>query len=674
MKTLKSLRAYLLISVVLISTVSLAENINNINNIISIQSPKKKNSIHFKLEHGIPYYAVNHKGNSIIKWSRLGIEFKQYPSLGSNLKVIENKKSESNTTWEQPWGEERFIKNNYTELVISAKEAFSNIQIDIIFRAYDDGVAFRYALPKQANVSAIDITNEMTEFNFVEDYEGWWIPAYDSKVRYENLHRKTKISELDTIHTPFTMESKKGLAISIHEAALTNFASMTLESRGKGRLKANLVPWSDGIKVKLKDAFKTPWRTIQLADKATDLITSYLILNLNEPNKLGDVSWVKPAKYIGIWWAMHVKKYSWGSGLKHGATTENTKRYIDFASKHGFDGVLVEGWNIGWDNWPKSYNDFNYTKTYPDFDMKKLSKYAKRKKVGIIGHHETAGNSESYENQLEDAFAYYKKYGIKYVKSGYVGATLNKVEWHHGQYGVNHYRKVVETAAKYGIMMDVHEPIKPTGIRRTYPNMMSREGARGMEFDAWDKNGGNPVSHILTIPFTRGLAGPFDFTPGIFDVMIAGKPNNRSNMTLAKQLSAYVLIYSPLHMAADLPENYENNPAFQFIKDVPTDWETTKVLDGSIAENLVIVRKDRDTDNWFLGAATSESIYKKTIALDFLTPEKMYEATLYKDAEDTDLKTNPTAFIIEKIKVKSTDKLPIHLISGGGLAVSFKAI
>ncbi len=660
------------ICILLFLLIIFKSNASESKNII-IESPNKTNEITFKLEHGVPYYSVSHNNEKIIKWSRLGLEFKQYPSLGSNLTLINSEETSSNTTWEQPWGEERVIRNNYTQLSITVKEASSNIQLNIVFRAYDDGVAFRYSLPEQTTVSKIDITDELTEFNFTEDHQGWWVPAY-AKSRYEYVYEKSNISALDVVHTPFTMQSKDGLAISIHEAALTNFASMTLESNGKGKLKANLVPWSDGIKVKLENAFKSPWRTIQIADKPGDLITSYLILNLNEPNKLNDISWIKPTKYIGIWWGMHIKRHTWSSGPKHGATTERTKKYIDFAAKHGFGGVLVEGWNIGWDSWPKSYRTFNYTKAYPDFDIEKLSKYAKRKKVSIIGHHETSANAQNYENQLEDAFTFYEKYGINYVKSGYVGASLNRKEWHHGQYGVNHYRKVVKSAAKHGIMMDVHEPIKPTGIRRTYPNMMTREGARGMEFDAWDKNGGNPVSHVLTIPFTRGLAGPFDFTPGIFDVMISDRPNNRSHMTLAKQLSVYVLIYSPLHMAADLPENYENNPAFQFIKDVPTDWETTKVLDGSIANNLVIARKDKKSNDWFLGAATAEKVYNHVISLDFLTEGKVYEAIIYRDADDADLITNPTAVKIEKIKVKSTDELPINLISGGGLAISFKEL
>tara|TARA_B100000809_G_scaffold266423_1_gene329082 strand:- start:6190 stop:8187 length:1998 start_codon:yes stop_codon:yes gene_type:complete len=637
----------------------------------SVNSPANTNRVSFKLVHGMPMYSVAHNKTKIVDWSRLGLEFTHYPSLGSNLVLIDSKNSSFDETWIQPWGEEKLIRNNYNQLEVTLQEQSSKIQFKITFKVFEDGVAFRYTMPKQKGIAEIEITDELSEFNFVQDYEGWWIPAYDA-MRYENLHQKSKISDLHIVHTPFTMEGN-GIALSIHEAALTNFASMTLESRGKGRLKANLVPWSDGIKVKLSESFKTPWRTLQIAEKSTDLITSYLILNLNEPNALGDVSWAKPSKYIGIWWAMHVEKYSWSSGPKHGATTKNTKEYIDFAAKHGFDGVLVEGWNIGWDKWPNSFDDFDYSAAYPDFDIKKLSKYAKRKKVSIIGHHETAGNTESYQAQAEAAFSYYEKYGIKYVKSGYVGDKMNKTEWHHGQYGVNHYREILKTAAKHKIVMDVHEPIKPTGVRRTYPNMMSREGARGMEFDAWDANGGNPISHVLTIPFTRGLAGPFDFTPGIFDITIKGKPNNRSNMTLAKQLSVYVLIYSPLHMAADLPENYENSPAFQFVKDVPVDWETTKVIDGKISENLVIVRKDRNSENWYLGAATAENKYTKNIKLDFLEKDKEYTAVIYKDAKSTDLLTNPMALDIVKKTVTSKDTIDIDLIMGGGIAIQFLA-
>lgn len=638
----------------------------------TVKSPTGNHEVAFKLVHGTPYYSVVRNGEVLLNWSRLGLEFSQLPSLGSNLTLINTETTSFDETWEQPWGEEKSIRNHYNALKVQLQEGASKLKYSILFKAYDDGVAFRYEFPKQAGIANIEITDELTEFNMIKDYQAWWVPAYQDN-RYEYLYEKSKISELDIVHTPFTMEDEQ-VALSIHEAALTNFASMTLESRGKGKLKANLVPWSDGIKVKLNEAFVSPWRTIQIADKATELITSYMILNLNEPNKLGDVSWCKPAKYIGIWWGMHVGKYTWGPGEKHGATTAITKEYLRFAAKHGFDGVLVEGWNKGWDTWPNSYDNFNYTEAYPDFDMDKLAKYAKRKKVSIIGHHETAANTESYEAQANDAFAYYNRYGIRYVKSGYVGSRINKTEWHHGQYGVNHYRNILKAAAKHKIVMDVHEPIKPTGMRRTYPNMMSREGARGMEFDAWSSDGGNPPSHVLTIPFTRGLAGPFDFTPGVFDVLIPGQPNNRSNMTLGKQLAVYLLIYSPLHMAADLPENYEGHPAFQFIKEVPVDWETTKVLDGKIAENLVITRKDRNSENWYLGAATAEKPYQKQIKLDFLDPTKKYEALIYKDGKNADLINNPTEVEILKKIVSSSDVLDVNLIVGGGLAIQFKTI
>ncbi|MFC2138392.1 glycoside hydrolase family 97 catalytic domain-containing protein, partial [Bacteroidota bacterium] len=501
--------------------------------------------------------------------------------------------------------------------------------------------------------------------------DAWWINAYRNN-RYEYLYQKNKISELDTVHTPVTLEGN-GLYISLHEANLTDFSSMTIYKADSIKLACDLIPWSDGIKVKTNVPFVTPWRTIQIADKPGDLVTSYLILNLNEPNKIEDVSWITPMKYVGIWWGMHIGVYSWSSGNIHGATTENAKIYIDFAAKHGIKGVLIEGWNLGWDGeWWKGGEDFDFTTPYPDFDIKEITDYAASKGVEIIGHHETGANTINYEAQIEDAFEFYNKYSVDGIKTGYVGEWLDKKEWHHGQYGVQHYRKVVELAAKHKIMLDVHEPIKATGIRRTYPNMMSREGARGQEYNAWSD--GNGCEHTTVIPFTRCLAGPFDYTPGVLDINIKYREGAKVPTTLVKQLALYVTIYSPLHMACDLPENYEGQPAFKFIEDVPVDWEETKVLNAKIGDYITTVRKDRNSSDWYLGSITDEEAREFIIKLDFLDPGLKYEAQIYADGADADWNTNPTSIDIQTMEVTSASEYTIKLAAGGGQAIRFKAL
>lgn len=472
---------------------------------------------------------------------------------------------------------------------------------------------------------------------------------------------------MDTVHTPLTMETEDGLYLSIHEAALTDYASMTLYCTDSTKLNCVLMPWANGDKVYAKVPLETPWRTIQIADEPGALITSYLILNLNEPNKIGDVSYIKPGKYIGIWWGMHVGEYTWPMGPKHGATTKNTMKYIDFAAKHRFSGVLVEGWNEFWENW-----DFNFTQPYPDFDIKKITDYAASKGVKLIGHHETGGNVENYGSQIDSAYKFYKSYGVDIIKSGYVGGRLNGKEWHHGQFGVNFYHSALMKAADNQIVLVAHEPIKATGKRRTYPNMASREGARGQEFNAWSADGGNPPSHDVILPFTRLLGGPMDFTPGVFDIMIKQKPDNRVNTTLAKQLALYVTIYSPYQMACDLPENYEANlPAFQFIRDVVTDWEDTRVLNAQIGEYYTVVRKARNSDEWFLGSITNENAREFEIDLNFLEAGKKYKAQIYADAPDCDWETNPTAIEITEKEVDNNIKLVIKLAKGGGQAIRF---
>ena len=611
--------------------------------------------------------------------------------LNQNLTVTGVEHKSFDETWTLPWGEVERIRNHYNELRLSLEEATeAHREMIVVFRVYDDGLGFRYEVPEQDNLSDFEIMDEETEFALAGDHRAWWIPAYGDQ-RYEYLYTESSISgiyrdkSVRAVHTPLTMETADGLFLSIHEAALTDYASITLVVAEDNTLLCDLVPWSNGVKVKAHTPHQTPWRTIQIAENAGDLITSYLILNLNEPNQLGNVSWVAPGKYVGIWWGMHIGKYTWGSGPRHGATTENAKRTIDFAAKHGLSGVLVEGWNVGWDgDWTRYAYRFNFTTPYDDFDIQEVSAYAAAKGVKLIGHHETGAAVTNYERQMEEAFAYYRDLGIDTVKTGYVGygqgierrdeqRRLVGLEWHHGQYMVNHYRKVVETAARYHIMLDVHEPIKDTGIRRTYPNMMTREGARGQEYNAWSGDGGNPPEHTTILPFTRMLAGPFDFTPGVFDLLFDEyRPHNRVNTTLAKQLALYVVIYSPLHMAADLPENYEGHPAFQFIVDVPVDWQDTQVLHAQIGDYVTIARQDRNSEDWYVGSITDERGRTLEAPLSFLEPDRPYVAEIYADAADADWEGNPLAIDITETLVDHITALKLRLAPGGGQAIRLR--
>ena len=487
-------------------------------------------------------------------------------------------------------------------------------------------------------------------------------------------------------HTPLTMRREDGLHISIHEAALTNYSGMSLLKKHGLTYEADLAPGPDGIKVHLEGAFVTPWRTLQISEDATGLLDSSLILNLNEPNKLGDVSWVEPGKYVGIWWGMHLAIESWGSGPIHGATTDNTKRYIDFAAKYGFDGVLVEGWNEGWDgDWFNNGDVFNFTKAYPDYDLEALGKYARDRGVRLIGHHETSGSVSNYEAQMADSFALLAKNGVAQVKTGYVAhaGDIKRLdengkpvfEWHDGQFMSQHHERVLREAAQHHIAINSHEPIKDTGLRRTYPNWISREGARGQEYNAWGSPG-NPPSHTAVLPYTRMLSGPMDFTPGIFDLLFEKEqPDNRVRTTLAKQLSLYVVLYSPIQMAADLPENYEARmDAFQFIRDVPTDWTESHALNGEVGEYVTFARKDRGSDDWYLGSLTNEEGRTFEVALDFLDEGRMYKAEIYRDGAGADWDTNPYAMVIESKAVSSADKMALPLAPGGGMAVRFTPV
>lgn len=630
-----------------------------------VLSPDGRTQITFRLVDGEPFYELKRDGKLLISNSALGFVFQNQPSLKDNFKIATINESSFDETWSQPWGEVKNIRNHYNELKLTLQETTSlQRKLIVIFRVFNDGLGFRYEFPEQPNLKDFVIMDELTEFSMISDMDAWWIPAYGDQVDSEFLFSKNNLNELnEKVHTPLTMESGDSLYVSIHEAALVDYAAMTLKPNGQ-ILSCDLVPWISGTKVEGKAPFKTPWRTIQIADRPGDLITSYLVLNLNEPNKLGDsLTWIKPGKYNGIWWGMHMGKYTWSAGPNHGATTENVKKYIDFAASNNLSGLLVEGWNLGWEDWK-----FNFLTPYADFDIEAITQYACDKKVALIGHHETGGDVTNYANQMTDAFAFYKKHGVHSVKIGYVTRRPDG-EWHQGQYMVRHYQEVTDLAAANEIMLDVHEPVKATGLRRTYPNLMTREGARGTEYEAWSD--GNPPEHTVILPFTRCLAGPLDYTPGIFDLLIEHKPENRVHTTLAKQLALYVTIYSPLQMAADLPENYENQPAFQFIRDVPVDWEKTEVLDARIGDYLTIVRKDRHSDDWYLGSTTDEKKRDFTVNLDFLIPGRRYEAQVYADAPDADMENNPLAIEIKKITVRAGQPLDIHLAPGGGQAVRF---
>jgi alpha-glucosidase len=662
----------------------------SLQNPIRVESPGSVNAIEFVLTEGVPTYSVEHDGVAVISQSRLGFELQNQPTLSSGFEITSTETSSFNETWTQVWGEKKDIQNQYNELRVNLQETeHPNRKLAIVFRVYDDGIGFRYEFPEQPGLRDFNIMDELTEFNMTGNHESWWIGAYQWN-RYEYLPENTRLAEVDTVITPFTMKTDEGLYLSLHEAALVDYSTMTIEHRGENRLKANLMPWHDGVLVRASAPFVTPWRTLQIGESAGDLITSYLILNLNEPNTIEDSSWIEPAKYVGIWWEMHLDKSTWGSGPRHGATTENTIKYINFAAEHGFSHVLVEGWNPGWDgDWAASGVVFDFTRPYPDFDLDYLAEYALDRGVRLMGHHETSASVEHYESQMEEAFLLYEDLGVRAVKTGYVGhgqeiswtdsSGNQNYEWHHGQYMVRHHQKVIELAAEHHISLNVHEGLKDTGLRRTWPNMMTREVARGQEYNAWGSGEtlwdgpGNPPDYVTILPFSRNLAGPFDYTPGIADLYFDEyKPENRINHTLAKELALYVVIYSPLQMAADLPENYEERPdAFQFIKDVPADWYDTKVLNGEIGEYITTVRKDRNSEDWYLGSVTNEEPREFVFSLDFLTEGESYIAQIYRDSEDADWEDNPYGFVTEEMEVTAATNLEVTLAPGGGQAIRF---
>jgi alpha-glucosidase len=631
---------------------------------------------------GRPEYGVSRLGRPVILPSRLGFILTDAPKLERNFEIGATARRSADETWEQPWGERRFVRNRYNELRVRLTEKTPpRRSLDVVFRVYDDGVGFRYEFPDQPGLRDVNIGEEITEFALADPATAWWIPAFQWN-REEYLYNRTRISEVGIAQTPMTVRTEEGLHIAFHEAALVDYSGMNLQNEGHGRFRAILTPSSDGAKVKRSAPFATPWRTMQIADSAGGLVVNDLILNLNEPSRLPDIrSWFKPFKYVGVWWAMHLDKESWGPGPRHGANNANVKRYIDFAAKHGFRGILVEGWNKGWnDDWFANGKDFSFTEPYPDFDIEELARYARSKGVHLIGHHETAGNIAVYEPQLEAALDLYKRLGIDAVKTGYVADMGGiqargpdggiRFEWHEGQVMARHHLKVVQEAAERQIGINPHEPIKDSGLRRTWPNWVAREGARGMEFNAWGQPP-NPPEHEANLVFTRMLAGPMDFTPGILSLEGRGQP---IHSTQAKQLALYVVIYSPIVMAADLIENYEKEMRpFQFIKDVPTDWSETRVLNGEIGDFATIARKDRNSENWYLGSVTDENGRELKVPLSFLTSGKRYRAQIYRDGPNADYRGKGKDIVIEERNVTSADVLTLRLAPGGGQAIRFVA-
>lgn len=678
-----------------------------------LKSPSKNIVVDFSLgDHGEPIYHIVYKGKEVLKPSKMGVLLKDGNTLNKNFRILNVETSAFDENWTPVLGAEAVIRNHYNQMIVHLEQKESDQKMDIVFKVYDEGVAFRYEFPFENKAHYFIISDETTEFNLTGDHKTFWLPGdYDSQ---EYNYNETKFSDIDIskidrnngialqsvesnyrVQTPLMLKSDDNLYLNIFEAAVNNYPVMHLDVDTENyTLTSNLVPNAIGDKAYLRTPSTTPWRTFMVSDDARDIVGSKMILNLNEPNKIEDTSWIKPMKYIGIWWEMHVGIATWDyagsqnaqnsltkellpSG-KHGATTENTKRYIDFAAKHGFDGVLVEGWNVGWEDWFGNWKEdvFDFLTPYPDFDIEEVHRYAKSKGVKMIMHHETSGSVGNYERHLDRAMDLMKKYDYPAVKTGYVGRIIPRGEYHDGQAMVNHFNFVAERMADNQLMVNSHESTRPTGYHRTYPNYIAAEAARGNEFNAWSN--GNLPSHETVLPFTRLLGGPMDYTPGIFEIkMSAYDPTKTEQVhtTLAKQLALYVTLYSPLQMAADLPENYEKHlDAFQFIKDVPLDWQTSKYLEAEPGDYLTVVRKDKNSENWFLGAITDEYPRKTEIPLDFLSPNKTYKATIYQDGKDAHWEKNPKSYTIKTETVTNKSKLKLTLAAGGGTAISFMAI
>ncbi len=629
---------------------------------------------------GRPNYSVSRKGKLLIAPSKLGFILSDQYAMFRGFKFDGSENAKGNETWEQPWGERRYVKNSYNELLVRFRQpTYDKHQMNVRFRVFDNGVGFRYEIPKQDGLKTMKIVDELTEFDIAGKGKAWWIMGGEWN-RYEQVYQNTDIESISTAHTPMTMRLEDGTHLSIHEAALVDYSGMWLK-RGDGqRFRATLSPSSQGARVIRDTPVLTPWRTIRMGDSAASLVENDLELNLNEPNKLGDVSWFKPAKYVGIWWGMISDKWTWAEGPRHGATTARTKETIDFAAKHGMRGVLVEGWNKGWNGeWFGHGDEFSFTEAVPDFDLKEVTDYARKKGVRLIGHHETGGNIAVYEAQLEAAMKLYGELGVDVVKTGYVadmGGIIApgdkpgeiRMEWHDGQRQVQHHQKVVETAAKYKIAINPHEPVKDTGLRRTYPNWVAREGARGMEYNAWGQFANGP-DHEPTLVYTRMLSGPMDFTPGVLSLQ--SPSGNVLASTRAKQLGLYLAIYSPIQMAADLIENLAKFPKeMEFIRQVPADWAESKLIAGEVGDFAIFARKDRNSPDWYVGGVNDATQRTVNAKLDFLEDGKTYTATIYRDGEGATYETEARHKIVyESKKVKKGDVLSLWLAPGGGAAV-----
>lgn len=619
------------------------------------------------------YYSVERAGTTVLDKSRLGLVLKDVPDMADGFRVDKAVTDSHAETWHPVWGEESSIDNVYNELRLdlSQPKAAPGRRMAVVFRVFDDGIGFRYEFPRQEALGDFTVLDELTEFNFTAAHRSWSLPVEGIRF-YEGLFRELPLDSIGWASTPVTMKTADGMYMALHEANLTDYAAMNVQATpGSACLHAALTPWSSGEKVRVTDVRVSPWRTLIIADSAGDLALNRVMLNLNEPCAVENPEeFCVPQRYIGVWWCYHMKNATWEAGERHGATTPNVMRHIDFAARHNFGGVLVEGWNHDWVTW-----DFSYTRPYDDFDIDTITAYGRGKGVALIGHHETGGRVANYERQLEDGMKFYADRGMNYVKTGYVGDRLDDREMHSSQFGVRHYRKVIETAARYRMVVDNHEPVMPTGLQRTYPNLMTQEGVRGQEWNAWCPEGGNPPSHTVTLPFTRGLAGPMDFTPVIFRFENKVMPQTHVNTTLAKQLALFVILYSPLQMASDEIENYESNPGpFQFVCDCPTDWDRTVYPEAEIGRYVTVARKAKDSGDWFVGSATGDEARTAHIDLGFLDAGCRYRATIYRDGPDANFDTDPYPVLIEQRDVDSGMALDIPQGRSGGCAIRLSKI
>lgn len=630
---------------------------------------------------GRPVWSLTRDNAPLIEPSKLGFLLTDGLPMVRRFAIVGTATASGDETWELSWGERRFVRDHHNELLVRFEQAEvdGGRRMNVRFRLFDDGIGFRYEIPEQDSFAAMHIAEELTEFTVASPGTAWWVTGGDWN-RYEQIYQETPISAVATAHTPITMRLEDGTHLAFHEAALVDYSAYWLK-RIEGRtFRTMLAPSSRGPKVVRDTPFVTPWRTIRITDDAAGLVESDLELNLNEPSKLGDVSWFKPQKYIGIWWGMIAGKWSWAEGENHGATTERAKEHIDFAAKHGFSGVLIEGWNLGWNGtWFGHGDEFSFTQPTPDFDLEEVARYGREKGVAIVGHHETGGNIVNYEAQLEAAMALYDRLGIRVVKTGYVadaGGIIApgdapgevRMEWHDGQRQVQHHQKVIEVAARYRIAINPHEPVKDTGIRRTWPNWVSREGARGMEYNAWGQFANGP-EHDPTLVYTRMLSGPMDFTPGVLSLKSPTGVDLAS--TRAKQLGYYLAIYSPIQMAADLIENLKNYPKeLEFIRQVPADWEDSRLIAGAVGDYAIFARKDRGSADWYVGGINDGTGREVELKFAFLEPGRSYSATIYRDTRTADYKTDTRHEIeYETRTITSADMMSLWLAPGGGAAI-----